>query len=173
MTPVLAGSDPLAPVRAALLERARADADAVLSDADAAAVAVRTQAQEEAEAVLSAARALGCADAAAVLAGERARAARTSRGIVLAAQRAAYDQLRRRARDAVSDLRNDPGYPAVLAALRDRVVRDLGPDAVVTEDERGGVVGECAGRTVRYTLDDLADAVVERLGSDLGGLWSP
>jgi vacuolar-type H+-ATPase subunit E/Vma4 len=166
-------TDPLAPLREALLAQARADAEAMRADAEAAASATMAAAQREADAILAEARATGQADAAVVLAGERARSARTARGVVLAAQRAAYDAMRGQARDAVSGLRDDPVYPALLAALRDRVRHDLGPDVRIAEHPRGGVVGEAAGRRARYTLDDLADGVVDRWGPKLEGLWSP
>jgi vacuolar-type H+-ATPase subunit E/Vma4 len=160
-------------LREALLSRARADAAATLAAADTSSAEAMTEAQHEADAILAEARATGRADAAVVLAGERARAARTARGVILAAQREAYEAMRRRARDAVSGLRDDPSYPALLEALRRRARLELGPEAVLREHPRGGVVGEGAGRRVEYTLDDLADEVVDRLGPELDGVWAP
>ena len=166
-------TDPLAPLREALLSRARADAAATLAAADASAAETMAEAQQQVDAMLAEARDTGRADAAVVLAGERARAARTARGIVLAAQREAYEAMRHRARDAVSGLRGDPLYPALLEALRRRARVDLGPEAVLCEHPRGGVIGEGAGRRVEYTLDDLADGIVDRLGAELDGVWAP
>jgi vacuolar-type H+-ATPase subunit E/Vma4 len=167
------GTDPLSPLREALLSRARADAAATLAAADRSAAETMADAQQQVAAMLAAARETGRADAAVVLAGERARAARTARGIVLAAQRDAYEAMRVRARDAVSGLRGDPLYPALLEALRQRARVDLGPEAVLREHPRGGVIGEGAGRRVEYSLDDLADEIVDRLGAELDGVWAP
>lgn len=164
--------DPLSVLRAALLDHAHSDAAATLADADAVAASTLATARAEAEALLAEARARGAADGAVVLAAERARAARGARALVLAARRAAYDELRQQARDAVSGLRHDPSYPALLDALRERAFRDLGPDATLREHARGGIVGESGGRRAVYVLDDLADGIVERLGDDLDGLWA-
>ena len=171
--PAQTRTDPLAPLREALLSRARADAAATLAEADADVAATLGGARQEADALLAEARATGRADAAVVLAGERARAARTARGVVLATQSAAYEGMRQRARDAVSGLRGDPSYAGLLEALRERVRRDLGPEATLDEHARGGIVGEAGGRRVEYTLDDLADDIVDRLGVELDGVWSP
>ena len=165
--------DPLAVVRGALLDNARRDAAATVADADAAAASVVAQARAEASALLVEARSRGEADGAVVLAAERSRSAREARGLVLAERRAAYDSLRQRARDLVSALREDPSYPDLLEALRQRVSQELGPDATMREHERGGIVGESAGRRVVYTLDDLADGIVDQLGDDLDELWAP
>ena len=164
--------DPLAPVRDALLERARRDADAMLRAADADAAAVLATARDQAAAIHEEARSRGRADAAAVLAAERARGAREARAVVLGARRAAHDALRAAGREAVGTLRDDPGYPAFLDALRRRIAAELGPEAVVTEHPRGGLVGECDGRRVEYTLDCLADTVVDGLGPVIEEAWS-
>ena len=47
------------------------------------------------------------------------------------------------------------------------------PRRSFSEHPRGGVVGEGAGRRVEYTLDDLADEIVDRLGPELDGVWAP
>ncbi len=164
--------DSLSSVRDALLAQAHRDAAAVLSDADAAVAATMDAARAEAAALRAQARERGELDAAAILAGERAKTARRVRQIVLAQRQIAYESLRRRARDAVSELRHDPSYPALLDALRERVTRELGPEAHLWEHERGGIVGEAEGRSVQYTLDDLADLVVDELGPELEELWS-
>jgi len=166
-------ADPLAPARTALLDEARKDAGDLLADADAAAAATVAAAREEADAILAEARARGVADGAILLAAERARTARDARAVVLAERRAAYDRLRLQARDAVSDLRLEPSYSHLLEALRARARRDLGSGASVREQKRGGIVAESGGRRVEYTLDALADTIIERLGDDLGELWAP
>ncbi len=74
----------------------------------------------------------------------------------------------------MSGLRSDPLYPALLAgpaAARPRRPGASRPS--FGEHPRGGVVGEAAGRRVEYTLDDLADGIVDRLGAELDGVWAP
>src|SRR5512145_470506 len=87
-------TDALAPVREALLRRAREDAQRLLADADQAAAATLAAARHEAAEIRAAARAQGEADAGSVLAGERARLRRRARAMTLGAQGAAYEQLR-------------------------------------------------------------------------------
>lgn len=165
-------TDPLAPLRSALLAAAHRDADEVLAAADRSAAGALDAARSEASALRDEARARGAADAAAILAGEHAHAARESRSIVLGQRRVAHDGLRRRARDAVSELRSDPTYPALLDRLRERAREALGPGALIREHDRGGVVAEAGTRRVEYTLDGLADSCLDRLGAQVEELWS-
>ena len=165
-------TDPLAPLRSALLAHAHRDADEVLAAADRDVAATLAAARTEAAELLADARARGAADAEAILVGERAHAARESRSIVLEQRRLAYDDLRRRARDAVSALRSDPAYPALLDRLRERACEALGPDVRIREHDRGGVVAEAGTRRVEYTLDSLADDCLDRMGAHVEELWS-
>lgn len=164
--------DPLLGVREALLSRAHADAQRLLAEVDAEADAIIAGAQAEADTIRVEARAQGEADAAEVLAAERARVRRHARAVVLAAQRDTYDELRSRVVRDLPTLRADPAY----ATWRDRLGEDvravLGADAVVTEHPAGGVLGEVAGRRVAYTLVGLADRALDALGADVEGLWS-
>jgi vacuolar-type H+-ATPase subunit H len=170
--PLLPARDALLPVREALLARAEAEAQRLLAKVDAEADAIIARAQVEADTIRAEARAQGEADAAEVLVGQRARARRQARAVVLAAQRETYDELRSRVVRDLPALRADPAY----AAWRDRRGQDvravLGPDAVVTEHPEGGVIGEVAGRRVAYTLTGLADRALDALGSEVEGLWS-
>lgn len=165
--------DALAPLREALLAAARADAERVLAAADADADAADAQARADAEAMRAAARARGAADAEALLAVAQGSARREARAVVLDAQRHALEDLRARARQAVRDLRNDPGYPAVREALADRARARLGDAALVQDASVGGVVATAGTRRVAFTLDGLADELVDRLGPDVEGLWRP
>jgi len=63
--------------------------------------------------------------------------------------------------------------PTTGRSPRYRVTRELGSEATVIEHPRGGVVGEAAGRRIEYSLDDLADDIMDRMGTDLDELWSP
>ncbi len=164
--------DPLAPVRDALLTGAQADRERMLAGADAEASAILARAQGEADAVLAEARAQGEADAAGLLAAERARARRQARGVVLVAQRAAYDRLRSQVVRALPALRADPGYGPWRDVLSAHAREVLGADAVVSEHPDGGVLAEAGGRRAVYTLEGLADEVIDALGPDVEGLWS-
>jgi len=165
-------TDPLAPLREALLARARSDAAATVARADSSARAVLAAARAEADAIVADARAKGAAEAEAVVAAEQARASRAAREVVMAARRRAYDDLRDRARAAVSELRHDDVYPLLVAALRARISAELGPAASI-EDTDGTVVGQVPGRRLTFSLDDLAERSVDALGADIEGLWSP
>ncbi|QBJ96274.1 hypothetical protein ERC79_10070 [Rhodococcus sp. ABRD24] len=163
--------DPLAPVRKALLDRARADAARIRGAADADAAALEARARTEADGLLAAARTQGEADAETVLAAERSRARRRSRTIVLEARREVYEDLHDRIREAVTALRGDAVYPALLEQLAAQARAALGPDATITEDPGGGVVGQVRGRRAVCTLDALADARFDALGVRLTRLW--
>jgi vacuolar-type H+-ATPase subunit E/Vma4 len=161
----------LAPLRAALLERARADAAAELAAADADAERAVEEARTQAEALVRQAREQGRADAAEVVALERARAQRLAREVVLGARAAAVERLRDEARAAVRCLGTDADYPRLRAALAERAGRELGPGAVTTESDGGGVVAVRGSRTLSYTLDGLADLLVDRAGAEVDGWW--
>lgn len=163
MTPQAAvAADPLAPLAAALRDRARAAAAELLAQADADAQTMLATAQQEAEALLTKARAKGAEDGTAVLAAQRAGAQRRAHGVLLAAQLAAQDNLRVAAREAVRALRDDPDYPRMLEALRTRARDDLGSDAAITEVQGGGIVAGSGHRRVEYSLQGLADDLVDQ-----------
>lgn len=175
MTPVPSGSrtDPLAPLVATLLERANREATEVLASADSDAAATLADARAEAQALLAEARAKGEADAADVLAGERARAEREARAVLLAAQRAAHEHAREAARQAVNDLRDDPVYPQLITALRERAEHELGPGATILDLPKGGIEALLGDRRLEFALDGLADDLLDSLGADLAELWAP
>jgi vacuolar-type H+-ATPase subunit H len=163
----------LAPLRQAMLDRARADAAATLAPADEEAAALLTDAEREAGQLVRNASAEGAADAAAMLAADRARARRDARRIVLQAQREAYQLLQSRVREAVTGLRHDPGYPRLRDRLTEMVRAELGPGCRITEPPDGGVVGALPGRRVDRSLAALADRLVEGLGAEVQELWAP
>ena len=144
----------------------------MVAEADADADAALAAAQREADAIRGAARAEGESDAAAVLAAERARVRRQARAVVLAAQLEAYDELRSQVVQALSALRDDPGYGPWRDRLAERARTVLGADAVVSEPPEGGVLAEMNGRRALYTLVGLADHVIDTMGADVEGLWS-
>ncbi|HSO03163.1 MAG TPA: hypothetical protein VLQ92_01685 [Candidatus Limnocylindrales bacterium] len=175
MTPStpLARNEALAPLASALLDRARLDAQGTVARADEDAQALVARARAEADALLADARAMGAADGAAVTAAARMRAERDARRITLEAESAAREDRRRAAREAVRGLRHDPAYPEMLEALRARATHELGPDVTVTELEAGGILAEAGPRRIEYSLDALADDLLDRMDSSVEGRGSP
>lgn len=153
--------DPLEPLRQALHRAAHEEAAQVLARADETARAIVAQARREAELIREQARAAGAAQAAEVVAVQRARVGREARSLVLAAQRAEYDALRAAARAAVARLRIEPEYPAVRARMVARLRELLGPQAQIIDDPGGGVMAIGPGRSADFTLARLADRAVD------------
>ena len=162
------------PVRAALLDRARADADATLEQADSDAAAVLAAARARAEALRR--RGPGGRSA-----GRRrrpgagsapGRAARRGRRCCERSRRPTTD-LRHRAATAVRQLRADPSYPALLDRLRGQALAELGPDATAVASIRtaassprrpgAGWISRCAA---------LAERAVDDLGGQVAALWT-
>lgn len=144
----------------------------MVAAAEAEAGATLAAAQREADAIRAAARAEGESDAAALLATERARVRRQARAVILAAQCEAYNGLRSQVVQALSALRDDPGYGPWRDRLAEHARTVLGTDAVVSEPPEGGVIAEKNGRRALYTLVGLADHVIDAMGADIEGLWS-
>lgn len=158
----------LEPLRAALMSRARAVADQARADAETDGRQRLAAARDEAEALLAKARAQGEMDAEAMFESEMDRARRSARGVVLAAQRAAYNELRQRALTAVRGLVADPARRARLATL---LRGQLGDQAVIREHPDGGIVAETPdGRSVDASIEKLVDIAVADL--DLEQLWA-
>lgn len=166
-------ADPLAAVRAAILAQAAADAGRTLAAADREVAARLAAAADQVARDQEAARVTAGRDATVIVDESRSRARRQARAIVLAAQQSAVEELRARARSAVSALRTDPRYPTLLARLT-AIARDrLGPAAVVREHPEGGVLAEADGRRVALTLDAAGDRAVDALGRRAEELWRP
>ncbi|MFA6577075.1 MAG: hypothetical protein WCS84_16755 [Nocardioides sp.] len=157
---VAAEPDALAPVRESLLALARRDADRALAAADADAAAILAHAEGAADQIRSAARADAAVDADARLAIEESRINRESRAVELRARRAAYDELVRRAREAMRALSDEPGVREKLAGL---ARAELDPAATVVHSPVGGVVAEAGGRRISYLLTSLAESAVAEL----------
>lgn len=162
----------LGPVRARLIERARADADALLGAARTEAAEDVAAAEAQARAMIDKARARGEAMAAADTAEQLAVARRAARAAELAAQRAIYDEACDGVERGFQALRQAPDYPAVLAVLERRARELLGSDALVIEDERGGVVATARGRRLDLSLPTIAARVAESLGEEVAWLWT-
>ncbi|MFC4783830.1 hypothetical protein ACT8ZV_05115 [Nocardioides sp. MAHUQ-72] len=172
-TPVASAPTPAAPatalepVRAALLAAAAAEADRVRAEAEADARRRLAAARGEAEALLAEARSQGAADASWVLAAEETEARRAARGVVLSAQRDAYERLRRESVERVRALLVDPSVREDLAAR----LLVLLPGAAVHDLEGDGLSARTAdGRSI----DASPEALVERVLPSVDGarLWS-
>jgi vacuolar-type H+-ATPase subunit H len=163
----------LGAVREALLAQAHRRADAELAEARREADALVAQAEHEARGVVSRARSEGEADATSALAGERARARRRARAVVLASQRSAYEALRDTARAEAASLADSPQWPRLRAVLEQRARAALGADDAVVELVPAGVVVSSGSRRVQVTLPGLAEAAVDALGPGAEQLWAP
>jgi vacuolar-type H+-ATPase subunit E/Vma4 len=158
----------LAPLRRTLLTHAEAEARARAGSAEAEGRELLEAARRQRDSLLQEARTRGEADGALRLSAERARVQRGARRVVLAAQRSAYDDLRRQAVNAVRELFEEPAERARLTAV---LRRRLGAEAVVGDHPAGGLVGEARdGRVVDASVDALVDLALTNL--DLESLWT-
>jgi len=157
------------PLRQALLARAGAEADRVRASAEADGEHAVATARGQADALLSAARAKGEADGAEALAAEQAAARRSARAALLAAQRAAYEELRSGAVRAVRELLREPGNRSLLSAAAQR---GLGGFASVSDTDDGGLFAQAPdGRSIDASIGMLVDSALADL--DLEPLWTP
>lgn len=160
--------------RDALLADARATADRARAQAEAGARERVAAALREAEEQIARARAQGEADGREQGAVDEGVARTLAHLDVLHARREAYDELQRRAREAVLELRAAPDHAELLDQLAAAARRDLGDDAELELDPpgAGGVRASTASRRVDYSLAALADRCLEDLGPALARLWA-
>lgn len=163
----------LSPVRSALLAAAARDAASVVGAARADASAVIEQARRDAARVVEAGRSAGAARGSVLAAAELSSARARSAAIVLAARREALERLRERVQAEVIALRDDPGYPGLLARLSAMAAAAAGPDAKLVSCPDGGVVARSAQVTVDCSLTRLAGLAAEALGERVRELWTP
>jgi hypothetical protein len=161
----------LAPVRRALRDAANRDAAEIRRRAESESGRVLADAASRALAIRSEAREQGTAEAAAAIAVERIRARHGARSVVLAAHRESYESLRAAARGAAADLRADADYPRLRETMVAAVRRTLGDDARVFDHPDGGLIGECAGRRIDFSLSGFADRAMDAIIADLDSTW--
>ena len=166
-------SSALAPVRQALLERARSDAARLLARAEADAEDMLARARTAAATVVDEARARGEQEAAALLETERARSRATARAAELAARRAAYEQLRERTAALLRQRCTGPDRDRITERMSAAVRAVLGPDAALLPATGGGITGPHGGRFADCSLAVLADRAVGLLGAEVEWLWRP
>jgi vacuolar-type H+-ATPase subunit E/Vma4 len=170
---VSAGIGGLDPVREALLAQAERDADRLVQQAADRAAAQVAEAKDETEAQIRRARAEGAAAAELEAAAELARAGRRARAHVLEAQRAVYDEVRRKAHEATRELRSTPGYADLVERLATRARAELGPEAKIERDPpAGGALARAGNRRLDYTLPVLVESALAEHAEDVEELWA-
>ena len=164
----------LEPLRRALRVETVAAADRRRSAIGAECERIVAEAEAGANELSDAARVEGERAAAREAARRHAAAARRARETRLAARRSLVDELRRRAREAVLELRERPDYPELLERLSDAARSQLGDDAKLEVDPpgRGGVIGRRGDASVDYTLPAMADRTIDEMGVALERLWA-
>jgi vacuolar-type H+-ATPase subunit E/Vma4 len=164
----------LEPLRRALRAETEAEADRRRAEVAAECKRIVAEAELAAQGLVHEARLEGERAAARETARRQAGAARRAREASLAARRDLVDELRRRSRLEVLELREQPDYPALLERLSAAARSQLGDDAelVVDPPGRGGVIARRGEASVDYTLAAMADRVIDDLGADLERLWT-
>ncbi|WP_099023934.1 hypothetical protein [Mycolicibacterium palauense] len=162
----------LRPVRAAILRRADDDAARVVAAARAEADRVLVNADHTARQIEENARAAGRKAGARAADADAAGLRRGLRRQVLSARDDAYLSWRRRATEAVLQLRADPEYRRWKDALARTAREALGEEARVVEHPDGGVVAELGGRRLDLSLPAIAARALDRAAVDVDGLWS-
>ena len=168
----LADDRALAPVRDRLIQRARAEAEKLVGAARAEAAEAIAVAEARSRTILDEARARGEALAAADTAELLTAARREARVLDLAAQRAVYDAVRDGIDRGIRALRNSADYPAVRAALERRARSALGSEALILDDEGGGVTATARGRRLDLSLPTIAARAADGLGEEVAQLWT-
>lgn len=163
----------LAPVRTHILHSASAEADRIRARARRQAAAIVRQARHDADEEVEQARIRGRSETAGAAAAILGRGREQARAIVLATEREAYEELRAQVLAAVSGLRDEPGYPALLTQLIAMAASAAGPGATTTAQPDGGVLARSPQVVVDCTLPRLAGTAVEALGHQVRELWTP
>jgi vacuolar-type H+-ATPase subunit E/Vma4 len=163
----------LQPVRRALLDDAESAATSIIDEARAVADRLVADAEREAAREIDTARHRGERSAQAQVERDLASALATARSGVLDAQRRIRDEAIRAVHGAVTDMRADPRYPALLDHLEAEACEQLGQGAIIERDpDAGGVVAVADQRRVDYTLPALADRALAAHADEVAQLWS-
>ncbi len=161
----------LAPLRNALLARARVDAAACIARTLSETTTELDAARDAAEKSALEARQCGEAEAATAVAIDDAMVRRQVHAVLLAARRSVYEQLRQRTQNDVRQLHGEPVYRDLRDAMTNAGRSLIGPDATV-RDVGDGCVIEAAGRRVEVTLGSLADWALDGVLAD-SPEWTP
>lgn len=158
----------LEPVAKHHLETQRSRAAAIVAAARDTASTTLATAEREAAAIVDAAKEEGLTSAELDTNREWTAGRRRARGLVLEAQRAMYEELRRR---CVGAIRTDARYAALVERVAGGARRRLGPGAEVAVDADSIVAGR-KGRHVRWTLLEAVDEVLAAMPLEVEALWS-
>ena len=150
----------LEPLKAELLRRANGAAAERVQQAAAEDAATVAQAEHEAALIVDQARREGIAEAAALVAVQRARSRRQAREVVLRARAEAWAELRQRSMAAVTLLSTEPAYRELRSRLADYVRAELGTEAVIFHAPTGGVIGTVPGRRLDCSVATLVEQVL-------------
>lgn len=173
MTGLPEGSDAaLAPLRATLMEAARASAAAIVADAEAQATVVVREATQQTEELRRASAASGEEAARSQSLLRSAGVRRQAHEIVLREQSALRQELQRQVGAAASALRDDPRYPELLDRLGGRCRAILGEDATISESADGGVTGHASTRSVDLSLPAIAAQTFALMTPEVSALWA-
>lgn len=164
----------LAPLERALMSAVHEDVSARLEDAESRAAAIVRQSEDRAHERLERARAEGKSVAEREAARRLMQARRRTRGLVLRAQRAAYDRLLAGADAVARALPGEPVYADLERRLVEAAKATLGAEVEIVRnpDDVGGVRARAGSRSLDLTLPHLARRCVEHLGEKVTGLWS-
>jgi vacuolar-type H+-ATPase subunit E/Vma4 len=162
----------LDPIREALLSAAREHAEHLRRSAHEAADALRAAARRDADAILAEAVADGERAARSTAALRSSHVRRQAHETVLAQQSAVRAELQRQVAESAAALRTDPRYAELMDRLTELSRAVLGPDAVVSENPRGGVVARSGTRHLDLSLPTLAAQTLESMTSEVSALWT-
>jgi hypothetical protein len=158
----------LEPVAAHHAEAQRGRAAALLAAARDGAAATLAKAEAEAAAIIEAAEHEGESSAELDTNREWVAGRRRARGMVLAARRDIYDELKRRCVEAA---RQDRRLGELVALVADDARRQLGPgtDVVAGKDT---VTASRKGRHIRWSIEDRVDEVLGTMPEEVEALWA-
>jgi len=170
MSPAAAAA--LAPVTERLRRDAADRAARLRAAARAEAAEILQRAGQAAAAAADGASAAAAQTAGPVVAAELRRARAEARHAILAAQRAACDELRRQVRAGVAMLSAEADYARLAHRISELAEMAAGPGARLSQAPAGGVIATAPGVVVDCSLDRLADLAVARLGPAIRELWT-
>jgi len=164
----------LASVADALAADAGQHAETVRSAAERDARAELARANDVAQRMLAEARADGTRAASQQAELDLAAATRQARGTVLAAQRTAYDAVRRRALELLEQRAGSPAGRQLGVLLEHLARARIGPPATVHRTGPGslGVVATSGNRRAVIGPAELVDAALDALADEVAALWS-
>lgn len=161
----------LAPLRQALRTNAKEQAAEIRDGAGREAAGLLASAREQAAAILAEATQAGADEARSQAALRSSRVRREAQELVLAQRNAVLAELRRRLKERVSTLQDDPRYPALVARLTEHCRRLLGPSTRVSESPSGGVVAEAGTRRLDLSFPVLAELALDSMPGE-SELWT-